>query len=335
MKQQPEFETSADIRTAAGKHGFAVSEARLARWHREGLIPQPRQKSLGRGKGTVSRYPAGTTHQVLVLCQTRKRYRSLDEVGWRLWWLGFPVGDRFGITQLKTAARQWDQHMAQLRTIHEMLESDDDLTSDAAFEQLERMANRRIKKSFIARIRKRVSKKNFETSVKFIVDIATGNFRTNTRPSRHDPYEQQRDDAIHEKILGLSPARRHKRAGFGPWLVGPIADALANLSASIGGRSFAQVIAATDTPDILRAREELRDIASGAITIVRGSQHIFGKNPLGLQVLADSFERASRTDLAFMLIAWCQIRTEPWVSGYAKIVAAFRDIHRLTMGVSG
>jgi hypothetical protein len=334
MKQQPEFETSAEIRIAAGKHGFDVSEARLARWHRDGLIPQPRQKSLGRGKGTVSRYPAGTTHQVLVLCQIRMRYRSLDEVGWRLWWLGFPVGDHFGVAQLKTAAHQWDQHMAQLRTIHEMRESDDDLTSDAAFEQLERMANRRIKKSFIARIRKRVGKKNFETSVKFIVDIATGNFRTNLQ-SQYDPREQQRDDAIHEKTLGLTPARRRKRSGINPWLIGPIADALANLSASIGGRSFAQVIAATDTPDILRARDELHDIAFGAIAIVRGLQHIFGRNPLGFGVLADCFERASRTDLAFMLIAWCQIRTEPWASGYPEVVAAFREVHRLAVGVPG
>lgn len=334
MKQQSEFETSADIRTAAGEHGFDVSEARLARWHREGLIPQPRQKSLGRGKGTVSRYPAGTTRQVLVLCQTRKRYRSLDEVGWRLWWLGFPVGNRFGIAQLKTAVRQWHQHVAHLQTFHEMLNSDDDLKSDAAFEQLERTKDRRINKPFLARTRKRIGTRNFVTGLNFIIDITTGNFRANLQ-SQFDRREQQRDEAIHEKILGLTDARRHKLPGFVPWLTGSIADALANLSSSIGGRSFAQIIAATNTPDILRARDELHDIASGAITIVRGSQHIFGKNPLGLQVLADSFERASRTDLAFMLIAWCQIRTEPWVSGYAKIVAAFREVHRLAVGVPG
>jgi hypothetical protein len=150
MTQQPEFETSADIRTAAGKHGFDVSETRLARWHREGLIPQPRQKSLGRSKGTVSWYPAGTACQVLVLCQIRKCYRSLDEVGWRLWWHGFPVGDRFGIAQLKAAARQWDQYMVQLRSARAILNGDDEQKSDAAFEQLGRMKDRRINKPFVA-----------------------------------------------------------------------------------------------------------------------------------------------------------------------------------------
>jgi len=335
MKQQPELETSADIRTAAGKHGFDVSEARLARWHREGLIPQPRQKSLGRGKGTVSLYPAGTTHQVLTLCQIRTRYRSLDEVGWRLWWHGFPVGDRFGIAQLKSAACQWDQHMVQLRSAYEMLNGDDDQKIEAAFDQLERMSGRRINKPFVARMRKRIGKRNFVTGLNFIIDIATGNFRADAMLSQYDPDEQQRDEAIHEKILGLNPARRHKLAGLGPWLIGPIPDALANLSASIGGRSFAQVIAATDAVDILKARDEWRDIGSGEIAIARGLQHIFCKSPLGLGVLADCFEQASSTDLAFTLIAWCQIRTEPWASGYPEVVAAFRAFHRRANGVPG
>lgn len=335
MKQQPEFETSADIRTAAGKHGFDVSEARLARWHREGLIPQPRQKSLGRGKGTVSLYPAGTTHQVLVLCQIRARFRSLDEVGWRLWWLGFPVGDRFEIAQLKSAACRWDQIMVQLRSAYAILNGDNDQKSDAAHEQLKRMRDRHINKPFVARMRKRIGKQTFDTGLLFIIDIATGNFQANSQ-FQHDSNEQQQDDAIQEKILGLSDARRrHKLTGLGPWLIGSIKDVLANLSASIGGRSFIQVIAVTDADDILRARDELRDIAYGAIAIVRGLQHIFGRNPLGFGVLADCFARASRTDLAFMLIAWCQIRTEPWASGYPKVVAAFRAFHRRANGVPG
>ena len=127
-------------------------------------------------------------------------------------------------------------------------------------------------------MRKRIGKRNFDAVLLFIIDIATGNFQANSQ-FQHDSNEQQRDDAIHEKILGLSDARRQKLTGLGPWLIGPIADALANLSASIGGRSFAQVIAATDTPDILRARDEWRDIGLGVVAVVRGLQKVFRGNP--------------------------------------------------------
>jgi len=327
MEQQPAFETSIDIRTAAAKHGFDVAEAKLARWHREGLIPQPRQKPLGRGKGTVSLYPSGTTRQMLALCQIRARHRSLDEVGWWLWWRGFPVGDQFGLPQLQAAARQWDQHIAELRSAHAILNGDDDEQREAAFDKLERTVDRRINKPFVASIRKRISKRDFVTALRFIIDIATGNFRPNAQ-SQHDPDEQHRDEVIHKTILGLNPARRHRLLGLIPWLIGPIADALANLSATLGGRSFVQVIAVTEAADILRARDEWRDIGWGVVAVVRGLQKVFGGNPLGLGVLADCFERASMTDMAFMLIAWCRIRTAPWAGGCPDVVAAFRDVPR-------
>jgi hypothetical protein len=71
--------------------GYPVSAAQLARWHRAGLLPRPRQRPLGRGRGTETSYPSGTSVQVVALCQIKEEEHRLDRVAFRLWWEGFPV----------------------------------------------------------------------------------------------------------------------------------------------------------------------------------------------------------------------------------------------------
>lgn len=78
------------IRYAAA-FGNKVSAAQLARWHRAGLLPRPRQQPLGRGLGTATLYPSGTSAQLVALCQIREEERRLDRVAFRLWWEGFSV----------------------------------------------------------------------------------------------------------------------------------------------------------------------------------------------------------------------------------------------------
>jgi hypothetical protein len=71
--------------------GYPVTPAQLARWHRAGLLPRPSQRSLGRGRGTMTTYPPGTAAQVVALCQIRDDERRLDRIAFRLWWAGFTV----------------------------------------------------------------------------------------------------------------------------------------------------------------------------------------------------------------------------------------------------
>jgi hypothetical protein len=48
---------------------------------------------LGRGKGSETLYPAGSTEQLLVICEALKKKRRLVEVTWALWWRGRPVAE--------------------------------------------------------------------------------------------------------------------------------------------------------------------------------------------------------------------------------------------------
>src|SRR5258707_10332904 len=71
--------------------GYTVSPAQLARWHRAGLLPRPRQQALGRGRGTETFYPPGSALQVVAICQIKDEERRLERIAFRLWWEGFPV----------------------------------------------------------------------------------------------------------------------------------------------------------------------------------------------------------------------------------------------------
>jgi hypothetical protein len=70
---------------------YIISAAQLARWHRAGLLPRPRQRPLGRGRGTETIYPPGTSVQVVALCQIKAEEHRLDRVAFRLWWEGFAI----------------------------------------------------------------------------------------------------------------------------------------------------------------------------------------------------------------------------------------------------
>src|SRR5438445_768462 len=71
-------ERADDLIALAKASGFHVTKTQLARWHRAGLLPRPvRRQGLGRGKGTISIYPAGTGTQLLALLVIRTRERGL------------------------------------------------------------------------------------------------------------------------------------------------------------------------------------------------------------------------------------------------------------------
>jgi hypothetical protein len=107
-------QTREEVLLAAADAGFAVTGDQLARWHRTGLVPRPRQQSLGRGLGTVTVYPPGTTDQVIALCRIRTRHRSLAQAAFQLWWDGFGVDPGQVRGPLQAAAAKVDEDLASM-----------------------------------------------------------------------------------------------------------------------------------------------------------------------------------------------------------------------------
>ncbi len=77
---------------------LGASEKQFDRWRRAQLLPPPiSHRSLGRGKGSVSIYPPGTSKQLRRLCELHcapsliKKERRLLFLAWKLWWEGYDI----------------------------------------------------------------------------------------------------------------------------------------------------------------------------------------------------------------------------------------------------
>lgn len=105
-------QTREQVLLALAAAGFEVTGDQLGRWHRAGLLPRPRQRSLGRGMGTVTVYPPGTAEQAMALCRIRTHHRSLRRAAFQLWWDGFAVDPAQVKEPIRLAAAKLDADMA-------------------------------------------------------------------------------------------------------------------------------------------------------------------------------------------------------------------------------
>ncbi len=76
-----------------GKSKIIANERLLISWRAWGAIPH-RKRGLGRGKGSVTEYPAAVTQQIQRLLELLDEKRSLDFAIYQLWREGYPVNLR-------------------------------------------------------------------------------------------------------------------------------------------------------------------------------------------------------------------------------------------------
>ncbi len=69
-----------------------MSDWRLLRWRRAGLIPSPSQAHVPGQRGSTSEYPEGAFEQALFLVEILKRHRSLDKAALLLFLHGYEIG---------------------------------------------------------------------------------------------------------------------------------------------------------------------------------------------------------------------------------------------------
>jgi DNA-binding transcriptional MerR regulator len=71
---------------------LGISERQVRRWRAQGLLPRHiEQEWRGRGMGSQTYYPAGSSRQLREVVRWFERDRRVDVVRWVLWCKGFPV----------------------------------------------------------------------------------------------------------------------------------------------------------------------------------------------------------------------------------------------------
>ena len=146
-------ETANEVVDQVADGDIAVTRDQLVRWHRSGLIPRPSVRHLGRGRGSESVYPPGTSLQVAALVEIKSRFRRLDDVGWLLWWGGFEVDEAVLRNRIDLFIQLWSDGYK------EFLESSSESALGSA--KLDALADARLPNRSMRWIRQRTGRQGF------------------------------------------------------------------------------------------------------------------------------------------------------------------------------
>ncbi len=233
-----QVETTDVLVAEAAKQGHQVSRAQLKRWYAAGLLPRPRRRSLGKGRGTMTIYPPGTTAQLLRLLEIRAEGGRFDpeQALWRLWW------------------EKWSIEPGRVRTLlAEQVETQQQALFDvrhdpAGGDLLDRFSEERLPRT-LGRARKRAGTTAFPTVAYLLFTVADGTFGKEW---------QDRDDApTLFRALGLE----HVIASLGAQRAefeGAILPSLQRLAEASAPAALREALAAATDDDLIAARDELR-----------------------------------------------------------------------------
>jgi hypothetical protein len=168
-----ESEESAEylLATALG-HGYRVSRSELHRWQQCGLIPAPRQRGLGRGRGSVVSYDPGSARQLVAVFRRLWWDRSSRIALFRLWWDGYPVDE----AQLRDFLNRLVVRLARYRDLLEEGDGDSPDNPNDVQCELDRRARGRLCHRALTRLRRAVGKERFTSLARLLFEAGLGLF---------------------------------------------------------------------------------------------------------------------------------------------------------------
>jgi len=295
MEQAQPEENAEFLLAAARQAGFQITVAQLHRWQREGLIPRPRQRGLGRARGSESLYPAGAARQVVRLCELRRHHRSLRAAAWPLWWEGFRIPE--------SQVRKWfsqqlavlDFFSAELRASADRPDSDD----ARDFPLVDELKDGRITDPVVSRMRSRTGRAAFPTLVHILLKTGSG------------VVDRMQDDdaAIVERGMRLDP--------------GDAEVLLPRIASTMEPIRLRQVLESSALADLEAARDELRAVVEQLDALGAGLSAVVGP------VLDRTFlSRLREREFAVgLLLVWLPLRATPIVkSGFDLFLVSLQAV---------
>lgn len=144
---------------------FNLAPHQLVNWHRNGLIPRPTRRFLGRNRGTESRYPAHTALQAAAVAMMQLLFRDLKSTAWAVWCLGFDLTERVR-ADLVAEVAGWEQRLGKNYRLFEEGRPNNPIAQ---------LATGRAPRGF-GNIRRRVGKRRFDTVGRVFHEVLLGNF---------------------------------------------------------------------------------------------------------------------------------------------------------------
>lgn len=299
-----------DILKAAEVAGLRITQDELSATHRRDLIPRPNTRSLGYGRGTESIYPWGTTNQLIAYGRLKQQFGTdYERIGWELWRLGFPVGDRYWRTPLLQASATL-AHVA-----HWAIDAGDSgeqsILSEKAITAIEIVTHKRSQTRAIGAIRRKL-RGRFPALLTMTLEVAFGFFKMR---KQSDCAEHEYEKSVFARLLGTEAARNKRKPALPPSSFLIFVDEFATMLETIAG-VFSKYL--TDGPlnafsekEIVEAIYEFTMLFNFFLSIERVETQAYGRSSPALHLLALMARDMNVKRHAFFLVVWLVARKIP------------------------
>ena len=328
------WEPREDLLRGAHDAGFGLSGPQLGRLHRAGLIPAPKIRSLGRGRGTVSEFPPGSTRRLLRVLQLREDTRSLGELGWRLWWEDGCAPPPAVRALLGEQASAWEHQRAEFGAL---LAGEDagELAAIARMESIYRGLEDGRVDGPLGPMRRRTGRSAFASVVRVFAEILTGRFQGFTDvdgPASDGTPAPESTAQLVEVALGINRARRDRLANTAPWFQGRVETDLLALSRTLGRVAIVPYAECSEA-ELDAARTELRAFLATIAAIVPVFEQLFGANAFGLATIGRALQIDDPSTQALSLLGWLVMREDPKLSEAMRRFGALAPVASASAGL--
>lgn len=299
MNELSYTETRQQLIEAAQQAGYHLSSVQLARWHRAGLIPYPKHRSLGKGHGTQTLYPTGATRQLLSLCAIHQQERRLPYVAWGLWLAGYPV--RFALVRrfLTDCAADREATLKRLR--------------DHPPEPQE-FAKHRLK-GRIARIRRRIGRDRFPMLIEVMQQVAVGRF---------EGFETKEVSELIIKGAGVQRATNNPIKSLPPLLDKDMTEPLQEVSRILAEQRWRSMADTLSEAELCRARDEVKLLFTAIISVGKVTPEMYGRDLFGFTGISELLGELTAVDQAMAVLFWPVVRSR-FSEGAEKLLAIARS----------
>jgi hypothetical protein len=293
-------ETREELLGIARAHGYEVSAPQLARWHRAGLLPRPKQRSLGKGHGTQTVYPAGTGNQLLRLCEIHfgDKEKRLLYVGWRLWWEGYDVSSELIGAFLDRVAVSLDKQLSAL------VDPATGGLSEAGWELVEASREARLDKP-VRRMRRRVGRDRMPTLMSIMLEVHAGLYEAYQVGAVEGAAEDDSDAQIVEKAFRLDQGCTGRHLDDRERLGKDLETTLEGESRLFREHSLIEVVAAATDEDFSKSRDQVRLVVASMLLISLLAEQEPEPEALAMREMDKDFLREmGPPDQALMVMLW-------------------------------
>jgi hypothetical protein len=314
--------TEKQVLTGLAAAGFPIPRTRFENWRERGLVvPASGRRGLGRGGGRAAHlYSRETIQQTFEIARLRKQNVDLDEIGWRLWLAGCPVGRRCWFDLFEVAAQEFDKAVS---AISDALNADN-LESDPISELADHTRRAGASDPRFRQIRKSLGSDRLPAILLHVANMAIGEFTaisTQTERLSRDEEEtpvsaQMQDPRIKERqidlramdvALGLVHARSDTVAGVGPIISGDYSSILRETFAPLADITLTKFLAMADPERLRKATSDLRELIQSIAVASAEFDRALAKDAFGLGRAALA-ARNDRKHQAAMGLIWTLVQ---------------------------